>query len=455
MTPKQARVYSLDRELTEEQVAVTFAMTSRSPEPFDEIAKQVSETRAAEFHERWVWGYGHASVAEHAVIHIAMENISRVAADAVESNRLASYTEKSSRYQIIAAEDFHRPTELDHSPALRQHYEETMRTIFGGYDWAVKQFTEHLEKVTERRENETERQRAARIRRLVTDSARALLPAAALTNVGMTANARTMAHAITKLLSDELTEHRLLGDAIKETATATTPTLLKYADPNEQVRLQRRVSRPPERGTPEARNAILLSWDDDAASRVLAGMRFPDSGGAARVGEWKEPDGEREAAAAIARELEGRRDHDPLPRALERARYSAELILDYGALREARRHRMLTPICQPLRTAEGWTEVRLFYDAGQAELLAETAEKSESLYDDLAEASPALAQYAVLHAHRQRLLIDVNLRELAELLRLRTSERAHEAIRIPCADLERQVRAVHPELAEATLGPAT
>ena len=72
------RVYPLDElGLTEEQIAVAFAMTSRRPEAFDEIAKQVSEEKAADFNERWVLGYGHASVAEHAVVHLAVENVSR------------------------------------------------------------------------------------------------------------------------------------------------------------------------------------------------------------------------------------------------------------------------------------------------------------------------------------------------------------------------------------------
>ena len=91
------RVYPLDaQKLTEEQIAVAFAMTSRRPEAFDEIAEQVSRDKAADFHERWVLGYGHSSVAEHAVLHLAIENISRVACDTLEDNRLASYTEKSS-----------------------------------------------------------------------------------------------------------------------------------------------------------------------------------------------------------------------------------------------------------------------------------------------------------------------------------------------------------------------
>ena len=112
--PYARRVYPLDaRLLTEEQIAVAFAMTSRRPEPFDEIADQVSQEKAADFHERWVLGYGHASVAEHAVVHLAVENISRLACDGLEDNRLASYTEKSSRYQVMERGYFHVPTELD------------------------------------------------------------------------------------------------------------------------------------------------------------------------------------------------------------------------------------------------------------------------------------------------------------------------------------------------------
>ncbi|MBI3744443.1 MAG: FAD-dependent thymidylate synthase, partial [Chloroflexi bacterium] len=99
-TNQQLRVYPLDpRAMSQEQIAVVFAMTSRNPQSFDEIAKVVTESKAADFNEKWVVGYGHASVAEHAVLHMAVENLSRLACDVLEDNRLASYTEKSSRYQ--------------------------------------------------------------------------------------------------------------------------------------------------------------------------------------------------------------------------------------------------------------------------------------------------------------------------------------------------------------------
>ena len=49
------RIY-LMQDLPPEIVAVTFAKTSRSPEPFDRIAAELSESSSARFHEKWVVG---------------------------------------------------------------------------------------------------------------------------------------------------------------------------------------------------------------------------------------------------------------------------------------------------------------------------------------------------------------------------------------------------------------
>ena len=202
-------------------------MTSRRPEPFDEIAQQVTQERAADFHERWVLGYGHASVAEHAVIHMAVENISRLACDALEDNRLASYTEKSSRYQVIDQGSYHVPQELQDHPELLDLYKRTCDGLFQAYQEMTDAVAERLE-----RESSMPLQRA---QRAAIDSCRFLLPTATLTNVGVTMNARVMEHAVSKLLSSELTEERELGELLKEKGREITPTLIKYADENAHV----------------------------------------------------------------------------------------------------------------------------------------------------------------------------------------------------------------------------
>src|SRR5512135_1925526 len=129
MSPER-QVYLLDPQcLKPEIIAVAFAKTSRSPQSFREIAAELTDEKSAEFHEKWVVGYGHASVAEHAVLHIAFENVSRLAIESIEGNRLASYTEKSTRYQKWGSDDFFIPSELDGHP-LRDDYIDTIRLLF-------------------------------------------------------------------------------------------------------------------------------------------------------------------------------------------------------------------------------------------------------------------------------------------------------------------------------------
>ncbi|KAA0229520.1 hypothetical protein EDM76_11890, partial [bacterium] len=96
-SPHPRRIYTLSGH-SPEVIAVAFAKTSRVPDSFDTIAAELSEEASAKFHEKWVVGYGHASVAEHAVLHIAVENVSILATKVIEDNRLASYTEQSTRY---------------------------------------------------------------------------------------------------------------------------------------------------------------------------------------------------------------------------------------------------------------------------------------------------------------------------------------------------------------------
>jgi thymidylate synthase ThyX len=70
------RVYRLSpSQFSAETIAVTFAKTSRSPEPFDLIAAELNDEKSAQFSEKWIVGYGHSSVAEHAVLHLALENV--------------------------------------------------------------------------------------------------------------------------------------------------------------------------------------------------------------------------------------------------------------------------------------------------------------------------------------------------------------------------------------------
>jgi thymidylate synthase ThyX len=258
------RIYVLSpKELSPETIAVAFAKTSRSPETFDAIAAGLTDEKSAQFHEKWVVGYGHASVAEHAVLHVAFENVSRLAIECLESNRLASYTEKSTRYQKWTPDDFHSPAELrDH--ALLDEFTRVCRLLFGTYRDSLDPVRDVVVRRTARRENESAEALDRRVRSQYVDVCRFLLPAAALANVGMTANARVLENALRKLLSHELQEVREIGEQLKVVALVEIPTLVKYAEPclsgETGRRLALRVFLVPKRPRRRSRGARRVFW---------------------------------------------------------------------------------------------------------------------------------------------------------------------------------------------------
>ena len=397
------------------------------------FATQVSQERAAGFHERWVLGYGHASVAEHAVLHLAVENVSRLACDTLEDNRLASYTEKSSRFQIMPSDYFHVPQELDEDAELRSVYVGTCRSLFTAYEDLLDGLRTHLREAQPRHEKERVGAFNLRIRRAAIDSCRFILPAATLTNVGVTMNARSMEHAVSKLLSSPTAEERELGQELKENGREITPTLVKYADFNPYIAdtrdLQEELA-PTEIISPEGKiNARLVSHGPEADVTLAAALayRFSDASYESVV-EHVQSLSPQDRHKIIGRSLQNLGPHDPLPREFELVDYVFELVMDYGAYREYKRHRMQSYFPQPLTVAHGAVIPPLIEEAGLSDRFNEAVEASEAAFRRVEQSMPQVAPYLVTHAHRRRTLVKLNARECFHLFKLRIQRQAHFTI---------------------------
>ncbi|MDX1378878.1 MAG: FAD-dependent thymidylate synthase, partial [Anaerolineales bacterium] len=350
----EREIYLLSpRALSPETIAVAFAKTSRSPASFRDIAAELSDETSAKFHEKWVVGYGHASVAEHAVLHIAFENVSRVAIESIEGNRLASYTEKSTRYQRWGPDDFTIPPELIGHP-LHDEFVDTIRFLFDTYAESLTPVQSIIFERFPRRENEKEAAWDRRLRSKYVDVCRFILPAAALANVGMTANARVIENTVRKMLSHELAEVREIGETMKEVSKSETPTLVKYADAVPYL-----VETCKEVGnlvigdleTKEGEWCSLIDYDTDGENKVLAAALY-------RFGEMAYADSlshvealREEEKAKLAGSLLGRLGRYDVPlRELEYCTYTFDLVMDQGAYAEFKRHRMMTQTPQRLTT---------------------------------------------------------------------------------------------------------
>ncbi len=446
------QIYLLSpKTLSPETIAVAFAKTSRSPESFREIAAGLTDEKSAQFHEKWVVGYGHASVAEHAVLHVAVENVSRLAIESIESNRLASYTEKSTRYQKWNPDDFYIPAELD-DHALRNEYVETCRLLFRTYADSLTPVRALVLERAERRENESDEALDRRMRSQYVDVCRFLLPAASLANVAVTANARVLENMIRKMLSHELAEVRAIGEKLKEVAREEIPTLVKYADAVPYLMETAKEISKSVIGTRELNNrksdwCCLIDYDEDGENKVLAAVLYRFGGmtfenGLAYV-EALEP-AERGKLAEV---LLGRLgEHDIPVRELEYATYKFDLIMDQGAYAEFKRHRMMTQTAQMLTTRLGYVTPRLITEAGFQPRYDAAMRKAAETYEGLCQFSPGIAQHIVPNGYNRRVLAQFNLREAYHFCQLRGARNAHFSIRRIAFRMVEELRRVHPVL---------
>jgi len=446
----QREIYLLSpRAFSPETIAVAFAKTSRSPESFRDIAAELSDEKSAQFHEKWVVGYGHASVAEHAVLHIAFEGVSRLAIESIESNRLASYTEKSTRYQKWGSDDFWIPTELDGHP-LRQEFVDTVRLLFKAYaDSQDPVRTLVLERFP-RRENESDEAWDRRIRSKYVDVCRFLLPAASLANVGMTANARVIENTIRKMLSHELAEVREIGAKVKEVALGETPTLVKYADVvpywvETTKELEGLGNR--EWGTGNGEWCQLVNYDKNGEAKILAAALY-------RFGEMSYADALTHVKSLSASQLDGLAEsllgrlgkYDIPLRELEYSTYTFDLVMDQGAYAEFKRHRMMTQTPQKLTTRLGYATPQLITEAGFGSQYEAAMDAAGAMFEKLYAFHPNVAQYVVPNGYNRRVLAEFNLREAYAFCQLRSASNAHFSIRRVAQRIYEEMSRVHPLL---------
>lgn len=451
------RIY-LMTGLPPEVVAVAFAKTSRSPEPFDQIATELTESKSAEFHEKWVVGYGHASVAEHAVLSMAIENVSIIAAKAIEDNRLASYTEKSTRYQVYDPKRVYRPESILTNPASAARYETLITNLLETYIQWSNVALEWLKERNPKPEDKSERMWESRLRARVCDSIRYLLPTATLTNLGWTVNARALAMAIRKLGASQLPELRSIANELNAAAVAKVPTLLKYCDPDvarteaEQTiaeSLQSQLA-PSERSlTATPPTVRILRHDHDILLRLTCAVAYPNQSAdwdslEATIRTWSTDDMLgllRHSMAAVG-------PFDPLARAFEHVNYLAEITVDYGAWRDIQRHRIASQTAQELTPDLGFTVPGLINDMKLRPQFERLLEASAATYDALRPDFPHEAVYALMLAFRKRTLFGWNLREVFHFVRLRGTARGHAAYRVVAEELWRQVLKLDPWLGE-------
>jgi thymidylate synthase ThyX len=469
-------IYAL-KNLPEEVVAVLFAYYSRSRESLrrnllkliqeqdidlgarlkvsspDEAELADAKEKARQFHEKWVVGYGHASVAEHAVVHLAVEDVSIIATKIIEDTRLASYTEKSTRYVLFDGEKFFRAPRLMQSPYAAL-YQDTVRSLLKTYVTLVPKVVDGIKARVPRRAMQSDRAYDTACRAKAYDLLRYLLPASTVTNLGLTINARALEHLLTKLLSHPLEEARAIGAAMKLEAEKIVPTLLKYAAYNpylaETAQAMRELGHElfTEEPSLETPPVSLVHFPVDAEEQLVAAMLYGHT-----TVSWLQLIERVSKLSAAQRQhiideyLRRRGPHDQPLRALEHLYYTFDIVLDYGAFRDIQRHRMATQTRQELSTRYGYSVPEDIAAYGLDGIFHACMGRAAEAYDRIAEAFPLEAPYVLPLAYRIRVLFTWNLRELFHFIQLRSAKQGHVAYRRIAQQVYREIERVHPALA--------
>ncbi len=457
--------------LPEEVVAVLFAYYSRSKHSLRRNLLQLldqegvapggptapaslsgAEARARAFHEKWVIGYGHASVAEHGVAHLAVENVSILLSKLIEDARLASFTEKSTRYVTFDRSRYYRPEAIMGSP-FASHYVETLDALFDAYAAFAEPVRAYLRERHPRDPSVSPRAYRAALHAKTCDVLRYLLPAATLTNLGLTANGRTLAHLISKLSSHPLEEARAIGGALRREAMTVLPTLVRHADHNDYLaRAPAAVEAlaaafVPELDAPARPSVSLIRYDPDAERELAAAILYPhvqaplDS-----VRDRVRGLPQEQVARIIDTALGQRGPHDAPPRALEHVSYTFDLLVDFGAYRDIQRHRLVSQAPQRLSVAHGYDMPEVIEACGLAAQFETLMARASDLYHALVGSFPDEASYVVPLAYRRRVVFTMNLRELFHFVELRSSPQGHPSYRRIAQEMYRLVAEVHPTI---------
>jgi thymidylate synthase ThyX len=433
-----------------------------------------SNEKAEAFYDRVLVGYGDDSVAELGGAHIACEQISNIASLAIEDRRLGiSPLEKSTRYvafdrQIDNKYAYYRePTIM--ASSYSKLYESTLDNLFATYSKLLPPLLEHLQQISPRDNDTSERAYASATKAKAFDLLRGLLPLATLTNVGLYGNGRAFEYLLIVLAASNHPELRDIGAAMQTELDRVIPSFVKRAKTDRGAEYARylsgirsRVDRVQKRRTTgktdkSARTTTdnqpveLVDFDRDAEIKVVTAILYPHSHTsfaelATHVAGLKASEREEIIDAYTG----GRQSRFHRPgRAFEEAYYTFDMTIDIGAYRDLHRHRVCTQSRQAYTVDLGYVVPAELIAAGLDGEFRAALDRTRTAYHTIAADNPIAAQYLVPFAYKIRARMRFNLREAYHLIELRSGRQGHPSYRAVAHAMYRALNKVHPTLVKA------
>ncbi len=446
----------LSDPLTPETLSAAYARISRNPRPVNELRavarREVEKARRS--NQKIVFDMGHSSVAEHAVFNIDILGVSRLVVEEIEKFRLCSYTEKSQRY-IRLEDDFVLPDEIK-TADLHTRFVDTVKAQNGFYHELYRGLGDYMFRTY--KDLAADPAQHPVIDGWAKEDARYIVSLATEAQLGMTLNARNLELMLRRSAAHPLSEVREFGKRLYAVTQNIAPSLVRYTtatpfDTHTRKALQKEAemlirthacdgcaeaASPPEDITlvapsPQGDDMVLAALMHSSSDLAMEGCRV-------LVDQLSE-DEKTAMIKAACRHMEA---YDAPLREFEYADLTFEGTVSATCFAQLKRHRMVTLTGQAYNPALGVTIPESIRAIGMDDRFMEIIAGTEELYSRIKEQAPEAAPYILTNAHRKRVLMKVNARELYHISRLREDRHAQWDIRERAQKMLQEARKVLP-----------
>jgi len=428
-------------DVTPEVISAAYARISRDKRPVNELRdvarKEVEKARKS--NSTIIFKMGHHSVAEHAVFNLDVIGISRLIVEEIEKFRLSSFTEKSQRY-ITLDKDHVVPGEIKGSP-FEKHFEDMVERQNALYFELYDKLKEHMfaahPDLAAKRKNHTLLEGWAK------EDARYVISLATEAQLGMTVNARNLELLLRRFASHPLLEVQQLGRMIYEQIYEVAPSIILFHKGNDFDRDTYTKLRETARDLMERSDEDAYESEDSEVPQVKLVECTPDADNIVAASLLHTvSDGSYEECLSRVKSLSGLEKirifktawqnmqfYDSVLREFEYVNLTYEVVASAACFGQIKRHRMSTITAQQYDPRLGVTLPESILAVGMEKEFLAIINQTNALYESIRSQKPAAAPYILTNAHRKRILIRVNARELYHISRLREDSHSQWDIR--------------------------
>jgi thymidylate synthase ThyX len=285
------------------------------------------------------------------------------------------------------------------------------------------------------------------------EDARYAISLATQTQLGMTINARNLELMLRRLAALPHAEAQEYSEKLFAATKEIAPSLIRYTQATDydkftKENLRRQcvdLSEQYSASSKKLSDAQLTYASPSADNRIAAALLFSSSiipyDMCLNLADKMTPQTKKSFIKTAFANLQA---HDAVLREMENVDLQFELIVSASCFAQLKRHRMSTIIAQDYNPQLGVTMPPSIKAIGQQKDFMEIVRHTQIAYDQIKKKAPLAAEYVLTNAHRKRVLMKFNARELYHLARMRADTHAQWDIHELTEKILRQAKKVMP-----------